>query len=196
MIPGMPQEEIEREVEKVIAALRGLPGGTPVTDDDRKHVLEQLAAKSWNDLGVLEGKDGTLLLPWKIWRRDKDGKFAGKDVVLRVPDGPILRRARIEARQMAAEDHLDLDRDKDLVDDLEMLSILFWSVREPTEPHEPVAMDARDFERIFNREVLKQTNFALTHAQRIFSPKVGGMRTFSTSIPTPTPAGPGRRRRK
>lgn len=171
------ETEIEREVERLIAALNQVPGkAAAITDDDRKHVLEQLAAKSWDDMGILEGNNQELLIPWKLWRRTKKGDFEGKPVALRVPDGPVLRRARVESREYAVkEGRLDLDRDKDLVEDLESLWILWLSIREPTAPFEPIAMDAKDLEKVFGRANLEQINFALEHAKRILSPKVSGM---------------------
>lgn len=146
-----------------------------VSDDDRGHVLEQIRSKRWDELGVLE-HGGRLLFPEKIFARNpKTGKFEGTPVLLRVPRGDDLRKARIEARSIAKDEQLDEKEDAGLFSDLETLCILWLSIRETADPYGPFAMDPRDLEKRFDRPSLEQTNFRLTEYRRIIDPNVSGI---------------------
>lgn len=91
-------------------------------------VWKQLAEKTWEELGVAEQCD-RVLFPEEILRRQRDGKLRGEPIMLRVPREPELRRARVAARQWAAEEKLDPKLDADLFDNLETFCILTLAIR-------------------------------------------------------------------
>ena len=124
-------------------------------DDAHPHVVEQLLGKSWGELEVLEHY-GYLLFPDSIYKRKKDGTFDEIKVCLRVPRQHELRKARVEARKIALEDGLDLERDKDLFNDLETVCTLSIVIRNRTAPHEPMIPDPRELERDYDRASLMQ----------------------------------------
>lgn len=93
-----------------------------------EHVLQQLLSKKWSELEVLECED-YLLFPESIYRRNTKGGFTEEKVMVRVPREPDIRRARVQARRWALEDGLDLDRDADLVDQLETLCVMSDCIR-------------------------------------------------------------------
>lgn len=127
-----------------------LPEGTP------GHIVEQLIGTPWGDLEVLE-KAGYLLYPGTILRATtRPGQFETQPVMMRVPRGPDLRRARIQARELARAEGLDLQADKDLVDDLEITCTLAMCLRNTTEPFEPWEPDPRELDRRYDRQSLRQ----------------------------------------
>lgn len=87
------------------------------------HVLEQLLGRDWSQLQVLE-EAGSLMFRETLYRRGLDGGFKEEPVYVRVPRLPDRRRARVAARKWALEEGLDLDRDAELVDDMETLWIM------------------------------------------------------------------------
>lgn len=135
-------------VKKKIA--NDLPGS-------QSHVIEQLLGKDWGELEVLE-YEGRMLFPAEIHKIKKNGTFETVPVRLQVPREPDLRKARVQARQIALEDGLDLDRDKDLVEDLETICILSIAIRnyKPMDSGfcEPFEMDPKYLEKNFDRASL------------------------------------------
>ena len=120
-----------------------------------KHVADQLLGKSWDDLEVLEHA-GHLLFPAEVYRRVRGGEFEPIKVRLRVPRGTDLRKARVKAREWALEEGLDLQADRDLVDDLEIMCTLARAIRNATPPHEPWVADPRELDKDYDRRSLMQ----------------------------------------
>lgn len=176
------EKEPEEEAPDPLARFVEIAGSEDrvVSDDDRAHVFEQVAAKRWDDLGVLE-HEGRLLFPEKIWKRDRrSGKFVGVDVILVVPRGPELRKARREAYELLKEDGLDPVKDRDQFKDLEDLCILWYAIRDPAPTNEGefpphLAADPRDLEKRFDRPSLDQVYNRLDKLRRAIDPKVSGL---------------------
>lgn len=139
------------------------------TDNVHPHVVEQLIGKSWGELEVLEHY-GYLLFPESIYKRKKDGSFEEKKICLRVPRQHELRKARVDARQIALEDGLDLDRDKDLFGDIETACILSMVIRNSTTPYEQIEPDPRQLEKTYDRESLMQIWTKLDALHNIIDP--------------------------
>lgn len=118
--------------------------------DSEPHVVEQLLEKDWGEMEVLESQ-GYLLFPAEIHKRKKDGSFEAIPVLMRIPKEPDLRAARVAARNTAIEDGLDLERDKDLVQNLEDIHILCRSLRNPKPNHEEFDPFPEHFEKIYDR---------------------------------------------
>lgn len=93
-----------------------------------EHVLQQLLSKKWVELEVIECED-YLLFPESLYRRNAKGGFTEEKVMVRVPREPDIRKARVKARKWALEDGLDLDRDADLVDQLETICVMSDCIR-------------------------------------------------------------------
>lgn len=152
-----------------------LAGKEKLAEDDRSHVWQQIAEKKWDDLRVIELGD-RLLFPDSLYRRDpKTGKFIAEPIVLEVPRGPELRKARVEAYRIAKEDKLDPEKDKLLFEDLEELCKLWFAIRSPTHPHEQLMFDARALESKYDRPSLEQINGKLAQLRRVLDPKLGSM---------------------
>jgi hypothetical protein len=101
----------------------------PRRDADVEQVV-QLTLDNWEEIGVQESPDGILHLPATIKRRNAKGNVIEETVFLRNVSNPQRFKARTAARAWAAELQLDLDRDKDLVDQLENYSILAFAIRD------------------------------------------------------------------
>jgi hypothetical protein len=119
------------------------------------HVTDRLLREGWEGLEVIEFAEH-LLFPDKIYKRKADGTFDEKDIMLRVPRDFELRKARAQARALAAKDGLDEDRDKDLFDNIEVMCILSFAIRNNTEPYEPWIPDPLILERKYDKPCLAQ----------------------------------------
>lgn len=96
--------------------------------DQIKRVVE-LVLENWDEIGVVEG-DGVLHLPATLKKRAKNGGIVEEQIYLRNITNAQRMKARTRSRQWANELGLDLDRDRDLVDDLENYEILAYAVRD------------------------------------------------------------------
>ncbi|MCP4674344.1 MAG: hypothetical protein GY854_02265 [Deltaproteobacteria bacterium] len=130
-------------------------GSFDLPEETHDHVFDQLISKDWGELEVLEVA-GRLLFPDKIYRRTKDGSFNEVPVLIQVPRLPELRKARVEARQIAKEDGLDLKLDSDLVDDLEVVCTLSHAIRNVKPDHEPWEPYPRALEKHYDKTSLQQ----------------------------------------
>ena len=97
-----------------------------------------------------------MLFPAQIYKRKNDGSFQKIDVMLRIPRENELRAARAEARAIATSDGLDLDRDKDLIDNIENICIMVKAIRNCTSPYESWEPDPRILEKKYDRASLMQ----------------------------------------
>ena len=119
------------------------------------HVSAQLLGKSWGEFEALE-EGGHLLFPEKVYKRKKDGSFEAVEIMLRVPREADLRKARLQARQLAQNDGLDLDRDRDLVENLETICTMAICIRNTTYPFEPYEPDPLSLEKRYDKTSLIQ----------------------------------------
>lgn len=94
-----------------------------------EHVV-RLVLENWDSIGVEESADGILHLPASIKRRSKTGGIDETRVMLRNVTNRHRYRARTAAREWAKELSLDLDRDRDLVNQLEDYEILAFAIRD------------------------------------------------------------------
>jgi hypothetical protein len=107
-----------------------------------EHVAERLIGLDWAQLEVVEHA-GYLLFPDKIYKAQKSGKFKSEDVMLRVPRWNEQRQARVKARELAAREGIDEEKDRDLFENLENMCIMAVAIRSPTEPYEPFISDVQ-----------------------------------------------------
>lgn len=105
-------------------------------------VQRHLEAGSWDDLGVVE-HEGGLHFPAKLQRRKADGSLRTVDVMLRCPTNAQRMKARVRSREWAAELKLDLDKDRDLVDELETYELLAFCVRDSAAPFDQHVFDGK-----------------------------------------------------
>ncbi len=125
-------------------------------DEAPPHVVDQILTGGWKQAEILEVA-GYLLFPDKIYKRKPDGSFEEIPILLRVPREHEFRQARVKTRQLALEDNLDLDRDGDLVENLESVVLLSMAIRNPKPPmHEPWEPDPRALEKHYDRTSIAQ----------------------------------------
>lgn len=96
--------------------------------EQEKRVV-QLVLENWDQIGVVEG-DGKLHMPFALKRRAKDGGIKEERVWLRNIDNLQRMKARVRSREWAVSLGLDLERDRDLIDDLENYEILAYAIRD------------------------------------------------------------------
>jgi hypothetical protein len=135
-----------------------------------RHIVEQIESAPWKELELLEYA-GHLLFPAVVQRKKPNGEFESDAVMLRAPRPNEVRKARVTARAMALSDGLDVDRDKDLIDDLEDICLLSQCVRNSTPPHEPWVPDPREFESRYDLGTLEHLYSQLHEVIAAVDPK-------------------------
>lgn len=91
--------------------------------------------KTWDELEVLESS-GRLLFPDSIKRRGKTRQIEEVAICIRVLRKDEKRAARLEARAWASKLGVDVEKDRDIFEDLDTLCILARAIRERAAPHE------------------------------------------------------------
>ncbi len=131
------------------------------------------------DFGVLGVKefDGILYLPIAIRKRGADGKpTTDVDVWLCSPTPKQRRLARTNARQWALKEKLDLDRDKDEVDELENFWIMTFAIRDK-QTRSQLEETAESLTKRFGHASLKEVAAKLGHWGELLDPRYGEMNT-------------------
>jgi hypothetical protein len=138
------------------------------------HVIEQLLGKPWGELEILE-YSGRMLFPAEIHKITKGGTFETVLVRLMIPREPELRKARVKARELALKSGIDLDRDKDLFNDLETICILAVAIRnyKPMDSGfcEPFEMEPEDLEKLYDRASLMAIYEKLERLSEVINPQ-------------------------
>jgi len=152
-------------------------------EQQHTHVLAQLLSKDWAQLEVIE-HHGDMLFPEKLYRRKLDGTFENIDVLVRIPRDPDLRAARVQAREIASEEKLDLNRDADLIEQLETICVMARCVlnakpgkdpRDGATFHEPWELDPRMLEKKYDRACLTQLWTKLDALTHVLDPRAHTM---------------------
>lgn len=154
------------------------------------HVLEQLLGKDWSQLQVLE-LDGDMVFPEKLYRRKATGGFEGVPILIRIPREPDLRKARVDSRVWAMGDGLDLDRDRDLVEQMETLCILSAVIlngspaKDPRTDkvfHEPWEPDPKILEKRYERSSLTQLWAKIESLAQVLDPRPNALSPEETLV--------------
>jgi hypothetical protein len=106
----------------------------------------RLTLDNWAELGI-EEHEGVLHMPASIKRRNKTGGVDEVPVMLRNVTNVHKHRARVLARDLAGKMKLDLDRDRDLIEQIENYAILSYAVRDPKTYDQHVATAGELLER-------------------------------------------------
>lgn len=117
------------------------------------HISEQLFKKSWDELQAIENND-RVLFPDHIKKRKADGTVDRVDVMFQVPREPDHRAAKIKARTIGIKEGFDLDRDKDVFEQLENICLLSICIRNKTHPYEPWEPDPLALEKKYDSSSL------------------------------------------
>lgn len=151
-----PEESPPPEAELIgILNSLGYEGLTEPGREQRAHAIAKLMTTSWGELEAVEFSDH-LMFPDVLTRRMKDGSWHTEDVLLRVPRERDLRKARVEARSLAAKEKIDEIKDRDLFVNLENMCVLAMCIRNTTHPYEPMHPDPLLLENAFDKVCLQQ----------------------------------------
>lgn len=131
----------------------------------------QIASTPWEDLETFEAH-GYTHFPEVLLRRvgGKDG-FEDIKIALRIPRPHERRKARVESRAAALADGLNLEQDKDLIDDLENIHLLSMAIRNRTAPYEPMVPDPSELEKMYDHVCLAQLWAKLNSLISIVDPR-------------------------
>jgi len=141
-----------------------------MTEETQPHIAEQLYNQSWEDLEVLEHND-RLLFPSKIYKRNKDGSIKGIDVLLQAPREADFRKARVLARNACLKEKLDLDRDKNLIEQYETTCLLHLCIRNPSSPYEPLAYNPEELEQQYEMTSLESAYDKICRVRDLSDPR-------------------------
>ena len=137
------------------------------------HVMAQIAAKSWSEIEAQEQEvSGFLVFPETIYQRRKDGTWSETKCMLHPLRNHEKRQARKDARRIAAAEGIDPVVDADLFDDLDNVCIMHLATRNTTAPYEPLCGSAEEYERRFDRDVIKHMFGVLDDHAKLLDPQL------------------------
>lgn len=150
------REDVEGvDVEELLAAIDEETKKHPGLADHFEAVNSQLTSRKWAELEVVEYA-GYLLFADVILKRAKSGKFEDRKVMVRVPRDHEMRAARKRAREQFRDDGLDPKEDRDIFDKFENMVILAQSIRNNSEPYEPLEPNPLALEKQYDVMSLRQ----------------------------------------
>lgn len=147
-------------------------------ENDREEILRKavkIGADLFATLGVVDTVNGPAL-PTVIRVRQASGALLEEPCVLIEVDEPRRYKARVRAREWALDQKLDLDRDKDLVDQLENFELLAYAIREPTKPYSAqVCADGKELFQKYKKGPLGEIWGIFEHWNDLMNPRFGEM---------------------
>jgi hypothetical protein len=115
--------------------------------------IPELGNRTWEELELVNDELGYVLFRDEIRRRTTDG-WKSEPVRVRIIRPVDIAKARGETRILCAKLKVDLDRDKDLFEELEQLVLLSKAIRTAQEPHSQFA-DAEELGEHFDEGSLQ-----------------------------------------
>jgi len=155
--------------ERLLDVLNSISDSDLTPQQQRPYVIARLMAADWTGAGVIEFADH-LLFPDVLVRRKSDGSWEETKVMLRVPRERDQRKSRVQARELAAKEKIDEQKDRDLFATLENLCLLALSIRNRSEPHEPWEPDPLILEGRYDKVCLQRMWNKIDHLASILDP--------------------------
>jgi hypothetical protein len=144
-------------------------------------VLQQVISKKWSEIEVQEQEvEEFLLFPEKIYQRKKDGSWGETPCMLHPLRNHEKRKARKAARDIAEREKIDPERDADLFNDLDTMCIMYFATRSTTAPFEPLYGSPEEFERKFDRDVIKHMFGVLDDYSKLLDPQLDSLNQAQT----------------
>ena len=110
---------------------------------------------NWASLGVKE-QDGVLYMPASIKRRNATGGTSETPVMLRNVTNAHKFKCRALARKYAEQNQLDVDRDRDLVTEIENYALLAFAVRDARKPYDQHVPDVGKLIELYDSQSLAE----------------------------------------
>lgn len=123
--------------------------------EDRVSEAVAFTLENWDALGVKE-QNGVLYMPAVIKRRNAAGGNDEQPVMLRNVSNDHKFKCRKVARQFAEQNGLDLDRDQDLVTEIENYALLAYAVRDPRKPYDQLVPDVGKLIQLYDSQSLTE----------------------------------------
>ncbi len=169
-----PPPDADSPEAEILGILEGIgyQGLEEVGAQRRKHAIAKLMTTKWDDLEAMEFND-SLMFPDVLIRRKADGSWLHEDVFLRVPKDADLRASRAEARALAPTKKagpIDETKDRDLFSNLENMCILARSIRNTSDPYEPMHPDPLLLEAKFDKVCLNHMWDKLERLSEVLNP--------------------------
>lgn len=137
------------------------------------HVLAQVAVKPWSEIEAQEQEvAGFLVFPETIYQRKKDGTWSETRCMLHPLRNHEKRRARADARRIAKQEGIDPALDADLFDELDTVCIMHHATRNTSPPFEPLCGSAEEYEKRFDRDVIKHMFGVLDDYAKLLDPQL------------------------
>jgi len=144
-----------------------------ILPEDKKH-LETFINKTWDELEIVEHNEiERLLIPGVIQKRKLNGEFEMTDIKIRPLREHELRECRTVARDIAKQDGIDEEKDKQLFENIEEICKLsMFAIREKDHPYIAVEDDPRKFEKKFDKHTIRDLVSQLDHATDLLNPRL------------------------
>jgi hypothetical protein len=123
--------------------------------DDPVEKAVAFTLDNWDSLGVAE-QDGVLYMPASIKRRSASGGVTEQAVMLRNVTNAHKFKCRSLARKYAEQAGLDLDRDRDLVVEIENYALLAFAVRDARKPFDQHVPDVVKLLELYDAQSLAE----------------------------------------
>lgn len=133
--------------------------------------IQELGNRTWEELEVVNHKDGHLLFKDFLRRKKPDGTFEMIEVRVRIVRMLEIAQARAEARQWLAELKLSEEKDRDIFEELEQVCILSHAIRDKDAPY-PQHYDARALVDIYDEASLKDILGRIEELKTRLDPRV------------------------
>jgi hypothetical protein len=144
--------------------------------EDRQALLEKavkVGAELFEALGVVGSSEGPLL-PAVLRKRTETGALEEKPIMIMTLDEPRRYKARVKSREWAIRLKLDLERDKDLVSQLENYELLAYAIREPKGPtYDQVYAKGEELFAAWKKGPLMEIWGLVNHWEDINNPRFG-----------------------
>jgi hypothetical protein len=132
--------------------------------------IPEMGGQTWEELEVSRHASGRLMFRGELRQRNERGQIKVTPVRVCVPNPRDKVEARAEARGwFASIKNLDVDRDKDLFDEMEQVCILALAVRTSDPPHGQFC----DYEELANYEEasLRDIRERITVLEQMLDPR-------------------------
>jgi hypothetical protein len=123
--------------------------------EDRISEAVAFTLDNWEALGVKE-QEGVLYMPATIKRRNAAGGNDEQPVMLRNVTNDHKFRCRKLSRKYAEQAGLDVDKDRDLVGEIENYALLAFAVRDPRKPYDQLVPDVGSLLQLYDSHSLSE----------------------------------------
>lgn len=139
-----------------------------------ERAVKEVFKGDYEDLGVVEDKEGNLMLPEQLKRRSADGGVKVlQDIYLRCPTNFQKISARRRAREVIQDMGLDEEKDQDFFAEFENFEILAFCIRDRKAPYDQTVINGKALFEKYDPSVLSRLWVKLSQWTNAVDPRFG-----------------------